>query len=153
MRRDCTDPDTSPRDRVIDELEGNWLVSIATLPRLPRFPLSRNASALPCRDTCALPSSHRSTRHAFGRAPPVTPLLTPSRNAFAPPRVVVQHSPPHACRRSPPSVTLPLPPRVVVCVDTAAIATSAGFIVIVALSAAAVGGGVGAAHGGGIRRR
>ena len=109
MRRDCTDSDMGPRDHVIDELEGNWLVSKATLPRLPRFHLSRNACALPCRDTCALPSGHGSTRHACGRAPPVTPLLTPSRNASAPPRIVVQHSPPSRLP-SPPPVTLPLAP-------------------------------------------
>ena len=39
------------------------------------------------------------------------------------------------------------------CVDTAAIVTSPGFIVIVAILAAAVGGGVVGVDGGSIRRR
>ena len=74
MQGDCMDSDTVPRDRVIDELVENWLVSIATFPRFPRFPrlpLSRNACALRCRDTCAL-----LIRSCLLLPPPVTPALS-----------------------------------------------------------------------------
>ena len=54
--------------------------------------------------------------------------------------IVVQPHNPLQDRRK----RVPLPQEYLLCVNTAAIATSAGFIVIVAISAKAVGGGVGA---------
>ena len=73
-------------------------------------------------------------------SPPPLHLCSPDsiHSALAPSRL--PPPPPVTPPRDTPTVTVPLPQEYSLCVDTAAIATSAGFIVIVAISAKAVGG-------------
>ena len=123
---------------------------------------SDNSSSRLSRNCCTLPSGHTSAHPLRPRQPsppPVTLSSAPFPNASALPKVVVHSWPltPAAASSSNASAR-PLPqhfrsPKRSISADTTAIATSAGFTVVVAISAEAVGGGVGGVVGGRIRRR